>query len=141
MIKSKDYDFSFSGLKTAVLYNFKKRPKKQRVFKEYIRAMAQEIQQAIIDVLNKKTIKAVKNHQAKSILLGGGVVANKELRKQLKEKIKEDYNQRAAPHILIPDIKFCTDNAAMTGVTGYFNYRKKKKNWPEIKVAANLRIS
>ena len=52
--------------------------------------MAKEIQQAIIDVLIKKTIKAAKDYKVKSIILGGGVAANKELRKQLKEKIKKE---------------------------------------------------
>jgi len=134
MLKSKDYDFSFSGLKTAVLYDFKKRPKKIRVSKEYIKEMAKEIQQAIIDVLIKKTIRAAKNYQVKTIMLGGGVASNKELRKQFKEKIKRD-----APRskLLIPNPEFCTDNAAMIAVAGYFN---KKKSWRKIKAEPNLRI-
>ncbi len=136
MINSKDYDFSFSGLKTAVLYDFKKRSKKIRTSKGYVKEMAKEIQQAIIDVLIKKTIKAAKEYKAKSILLGGGVTANNELRKQMKEAVKKQL-PFAICHL--PFTNFCTDNAAMVGVAAYFN-RKKKKSWKQIKAEANLRI-
>ncbi len=138
MIYTKDYDFSFSGLKTAVLYDFKKRPKRVQTSKKYITKISKEIQQAIIDVLIKKTIKAVKNYKAKTLLLGGGVIANKELRKQLKEKIKKE---RLNLECLISDIKHCTDNAVMVGIAGYFRWRNGKiDNWEKIKAEANLRI-
>ena len=68
MIHTKDFDFSFSGLKTAVLYDYQKRTKKVRESKEYVRAMAKEIQQAIIDVLLQKTLKATQQYKAKSII-------------------------------------------------------------------------
>ena len=136
MLKSKDYDFSFSGLKTAVLYDFRKRLEKVRTSKKYIREMAKEIQQAVIDVLIKKTIVAAQNYKAKTIILGGGVAANKELRKQIKEKIKKNIPDSK---LLIPNPNLCTDNAVMIGVAGYFN-ENKKKNWKQIKVKSNLRI-
>ncbi len=85
MIYTKDYDFSFSGLKTAVLYADRRVKNKT---KQYKQEMAAEVQQAIIDVLIKKTLKAVKNFKVKTIILGGGVTANKELRKQFKEKLE-----------------------------------------------------
>jgi len=66
MIYQKNYDFSFSGLKTAVLYDFKNRPKKIRESRGYKRAMAVEVQQAVIDVLTTKTIKAAKEYRAKN---------------------------------------------------------------------------
>ncbi|MBZ9572993.1 tRNA (adenosine(37)-N6)-threonylcarbamoyltransferase complex transferase subunit TsaD [Patescibacteria group bacterium] len=137
MINSKNYDFSFSGLKTAVLYDFKKRSKKMRTSKEYIREMAKEIQQAIIDVSIRKTIQATKSYKAKTIMLGGGVAANDELRKQFQLKIK---NLKLKINFLVPPKIFCTDNAAMVGVTGYFNQKKASKNWQKIKANANLRI-
>jgi len=137
MIYSKDYDFSFSGLKTAVLYDYKKRSKKIRTSKEYISEMAKEIQQSIIDVLIKKTIKSAKDYKAKTIILGGGVVANEELQRQFKEKIKKEM-----PNLLLltPDSNLCTDNAAMIGIAGYFNKNKALKNPQKIKVNSNLRI-
>ena len=88
MIKQKNYDFSFAGLKTAVLYDFLKRPEKVRKSKEYKILVAKEVQQAVIDVLISKTLRAAKEFGAKSIILGGGVVANEELRKQFIENSK-----------------------------------------------------
>jgi len=138
MIYQKNYDFSFSGLKTAVLYDFKNRPSKVRKSKIYIQEMAKEVQQAIIDVLIYKTLKAAKNFKAKSIILGGGVASNEELREQFKEKI-----QKELPNIqyLIPNIQLCTDNAAMVAVAGYFHWLKGEKyNLEKIKANANLRL-
>jgi len=148
MIYQKNYDFSFSGLKTAVLYDFKSRPPKVRTSKEYIQKMATEIQQAIIDVLIHKTLKAAKNLKAKTIILGGGVAANEELRKQFKSNVK---CQVSNVKFLVPPKNLCTDNAAMTAVTGYFHFLKKKtpkenlrfptgQGWKKIKADANLRI-
>ncbi len=135
MLHSKDYDFSFSGLKTAVLYDWKKRSKKTKESKEYIRAMTKEIQQTIIDVLIKKTIKAAQAFQAKTIILGGGVSANQELRQQMKKqslKRKIDF--------LVPLKKLSTDNAVMIGVTGLFHQKQASRNLAKIKAQANLRI-
>jgi N6-L-threonylcarbamoyladenine synthase len=135
MIHQKNFDFSFSGLKTAVLYkakseNFKLKDKK------YIQEMSREIQQAIIDVLISKTLRAVKEFKTKSIILGGGVAANDELRKQFKVQ-----SLRFKVKFLVPPKIFCTDNAAMVAAVGYFNYLKGKiKNWENITVNANLRI-
>ena len=147
MIYQKNYDFSFSGLKTAVLYDFRSRSPKIKKSKEYIRAMCAEIQQAIIDVLIKKTIRAAREFRAKAIILGGGVTANKGLRKQFREIIKKNFPNTK---YLIPNPKFCTDNAAMVGVTAYFHQKEappfakasggKAKNWQKIKVNANLKI-
>ncbi|MFH1656670.1 MAG: tRNA (adenosine(37)-N6)-threonylcarbamoyltransferase complex transferase subunit TsaD [Candidatus Nealsonbacteria bacterium] len=138
MINTKDYDFSFSGLKTAVLYDFKKRPLKIRKSKKYIQEMCIEIQQSIIDVLIKKTIKASKNYNAKTIILGGGVTANQELRKQFKQKIKKEIPKTK---LLIPDSSLSTDNAVMIAIAGYFRWKNKtKENWQDIKAEPNLRI-
>ena len=141
MIYQKNYDFSFSGLKTAVLYDFKSRPPKIRKSKEYIGAIAAEAQQAVIDVLIKKTLRAAKDFKAKAIILGGGVAANEELRKQFKAKIKKDYNLPTAPYFYIPDSKFCTDNAVMTAITGYYHRKKaQRENLERIEAKANLRL-
>jgi N6-L-threonylcarbamoyladenine synthase len=138
MIYSKDYDFSFSGLKTAVLYDYKKRSPKEKKSKKYIRAMAKEIQQAIVDVLIKKTIKAAKNFRVKTIILGGGVGANEELRKQLKEKVK---SKNLKVNLLMPPKNLCTDNAQMVATLAYFYFKMKKfSKWDKIKAEANLKI-
>lgn len=138
MLFQKNYDFSFSGLKTAVLYHFKEQPKKIRKSKKYIKAMAFEIQQAVIDVLIGKTLRAVKEYKTKTLILGGGVIANKELRKQFREKIKKEIPNL---NCLIPPFKYCTDNAAMIGATAYYRSLKgRTKDTKEIKVEVNLRI-
>lgn len=138
MIHQKNYDFSFSGLKTAVLYDFKNRSSKTKKAKEYIQTMSAEIQQAIVDVLIHKTIKAAKNFKAKTIILGGGVAANNQLRKQLKEKAEKEIPKTDC---LLPDNKYCTDNAVMIALAAYFQRQKmKNKNWKQIQANANLRI-
>jgi N6-L-threonylcarbamoyladenine synthase len=136
MIYQKNYDFSFSGLKTAVLYNFRSQVPEVRKSKDYIREMCKEIQQAIIDVLIRKTIRAAKDFRVKSIILGGGVVANDELRKQLKEKVEKEIPNTK---YLIPDTEYCTDNAAMIALTAYF-HKNKTKSTNRIKADANLKI-
>jgi len=133
---SKDYDFSFSGLKTAVLYDFKKRSPEIRKSKKYVQAMCKEIQQAIIDVLIKKTLKAVKDYKVKAVVLAGGVAANKELSEQLKHQLSIIDNQLI---FLVPSKDLCTDNAAMIGAAAGF-YSEKMKSRENLEVMPHLRI-
>jgi len=136
MFNTKDYDFSFSGLKTAILYHHQKQNKKTQKDKQYIADMCAEIQQAIVDVLLKKTIQATKDYNAKTIILGGGVSANHELKTQLLMKLHEDM-----PNVefLFPQIDHSTDNGLMTAITGYF-HKKEVTNWQDLKADANLRV-
>jgi N6-L-threonylcarbamoyladenine synthase len=133
MIHQKNYDFSFSGLKTAVLYDFKNHSQKNK--KECIKAVAKEAQEAIIDVLTQKTLRAARNLKAKSIILGGGVAANDELRKKFKVLISEQ-----GVNLFVPEKSLCTDNAAMTAVTAHFNCFKGKRIKKRIEAKADLRI-
>ena len=135
MINQKNYDFSFSGLKTAVLYKFKKTPKSKKT-KKYIQAMCFEIQQSIIDVLLKKTIRAAKNYKVKSIILGGGVASNKELRQQFKKKMEEKIE---GIKCYVPEKEYCTDNAVMTAITA-LHHLKDTEDIEELKAESNLRI-
>ena len=138
MIYQKNYDFSFSGLKTAVLYNFRSQPSGVRETKRYIQEMAASVQQAIIDVLIHKTIKAIQEYKARTLILGGGVVANEELKKQFKSRV---YGLKSKVNFLVPPENLCTDNEAMVAVTGYYHWLKgEKKNWKNIKAEANSRI-
>ncbi len=136
MIDSKDYDFSFSGLKTALLYAVKDRAPQELKDEKFIEAVAVEIEQTIVDVLVKKTIKAAKDYKAKTIILGGGVSANSKLRSEFEIK-----NQKSKIKIIYPEKNLSTDNALMIAVTGYFHKNKKTKSWKKIKAKANLRIS
>ena len=137
MINSKDYNFSFSGLKTAVLYLYNDLIKKYPA-KEIRLAMAVEVQNAIVDVLTAKTVKAIENLNPKTAMIAGGVSANKKLREEMAEKI----NPYKIP-LFIPDFAYTVDNAAMIAAAGYFNYLKKKPNrdsWKKLRANANLKL-
>lgn len=135
MIHQKNYDFSFSGLKTAVLYDFKSRSKKERQSKEYKIEMAREVQEAIVDVLVSKTLKAAKEFKVRSVILGGGVAANDRLRKEFELQLKA-----LSLNFFVPPKKFCTDNGAMVAFSAFFHRKRATKNWQEITAQANLRI-
>ena len=130
MLNQKNHDFSFSGLKTAILYRHKKDPEKIKD-ENYLRAESKEIQQAIIDVLISKTLSAAKEYGVKSIVTGGGVISNKELRRQLAE--------RADTKVFFPTKEGRTDNALMISVAGYYNKEKTVK-YDMIEAVPNLRI-
>jgi N6-L-threonylcarbamoyladenine synthase len=137
MIRQKNYDFSFAGLKTAVLYDFLKRPEKIRKSKEYKILVAREVQQAVVDVLISKTLKAAKEFKAESIILGGGVVANEELRRQFLQNCKF---QISNCKLIFPPKELCTDNGLMIAVAGYFNKEKATKDFDKIGAEPNLKI-
>ena len=142
MINSKDFNFSFSGLKTAVLYKMKELQKNKKLQE----ALAYEFQQAAIDVLVSKTIKAAEKYNPKTIMLAGGVSANQELRKQLGEFIEK--NIPSARYIL-PALSYSTDNAAMVAAAGYFRWREMPaarrkealRNWQTLQADANLELA
>ena len=108
-------DFSFSGLKTALLHL----SQNEQVYKDLKLAdLAASFQQAIFDVLIKKTIEAAKRLNVKKILLAGGVAANKTL--------NEQFNKLSPIPVLIPPPILCTDNAAMIASCGYFSFQRNK---------------
>lgn len=115
MMTQKNYDFSFSGLKTSALYHLRDNPKANKA------DVAASFQKAAIEVLVAKTIRAAKEFDAGSVLLSGGVAANKSLRKNLRAAAN-----KIGARFLVPDFKYNLDNAAMIAVAGYFaNLRKK----------------
>lgn len=156
MIYSKNYNFSFSGLKTAVLYFIKNvREEKssglsdfpsvtgsrdQKFFSNRLtRAICHEAQQAIVDTLVSKTIRAAKEFDVKSIILGGGVAANEELRRQLGEKIKKELPKTK---YILPEISLTGDNAAMIAAAAYLLALKKQFTEPEsLKAEGNLPLN
>lgn len=106
------WDFSFSGLKTAVLYEVRELQKKSGSLP--VADLAASFQKAVIDVLFRKTMEAARDFGAKQILVAGGVSANRPLRQAFK-------NQTEFP-VHIPPLTLCTDNAAMIASAGYFRY-------------------
>ncbi len=133
MINSDNFDFSFSGLKTSVFYFVKKHPKALKKGKVQNDVCA-SFQQAVLDVLISKTMKAAKKYKVKHILLAGGVSANNELRKQLEKTAKEEGFK-----FLVPEKIFSTDNAAMIASAAYFN-QKKATSWKKVDASANLKL-
>ncbi len=123
MINQKNYDFSFSGLKTAVLYYL--RDLKNSGAKINPADIAASFQMAVFETLIQKTLLAAKEYKAKSIFVSGGVAANKILKKDFQKEIKKN---NLSLNLFVPKFKFCTDNATMIGVAGYLNYLKNKKH-------------
>ena len=122
MLNQKNYDFSFSGLKTSVLYFF--RDKENATCKKA--DIAASFQQAAFDVLIKKTLRAVEEFGAKSVMISGGVAANCSLRKEFRSALKHKiWNLKLKPKLLVT--KFPTDNAAMIAAGAYIDYLNKKK--------------
>lgn len=137
MIYHKNYDFSFSGLKTAVLYEIEKRSTKVRNSINYKREIAREVQEAVIEVLTFKTLRAMRELKAKTIILGGGVCANRALRRKIKKECK---NQIIDCNLLVPQQKYCTDNGVMVALTGFFHREKATKDCDKIKAEPLLKI-
>ena len=119
MINSGDYNFSFSGLKTAVLYTLEKQKK---VNKQDVSNICASFQQAVVDILVSKTIKLAKEKNIKSVMLAGGVAANT----LLKETLKKEVEKLDLP-FFCPEVKYTGDNAAMIAVAGYYNLNKDNK--------------
>lgn len=112
------YDFSFSGIKTAVVYFSKKveQGKEKEVSKTDIAA---SFQKSVVDTLVEKTVKAAEENAIKTIAIGGGVAANSKLRADMKAAC-----DNKGIKCIVPPLDLCTDNAAMIGCAGYFRYKK-----------------
>lgn len=123
MIHSKDFDFSFSGLKTAVFYLLRDWGKARVKLTDQLRAaVCYEFQNAVIEVLVAKTLRAAEKHKVKTIALAGGVSANKALRQTLTNNAK-----KLGIKTLVPEMIYTMDNAAMIALAGYMAYISKKK--------------
>ncbi len=128
LIGQDNLDFSFSGLKTAVYREVQKYKQKNEILSsQLVNDLAACAQAAIIDVLVKKTIKAVEKYNVKSLLLSGGVAANDLLRKTFIEEINKCALQT---DFFVPQKTLCTDNGAMIAAAAAFNY--KATPWQEI---------
>ena len=134
MIGNSNLNFSFSGLKTAVLREVQKAEKEGMMAKRKTE-LAFEIEEAITDVLIKKTLDAAERHQVKSIIIGGGVAANKRLTEKFKFKIQSRlYRDKIELHIPPPSL--CTDNAAY--IASYAFFRDKQVSWQKVEAQPGL---
>ncbi|MDD4989537.1 MAG: tRNA (adenosine(37)-N6)-threonylcarbamoyltransferase complex transferase subunit TsaD [Candidatus Pacebacteria bacterium] len=132
MINSNDYDFSFSGLKTSVLYKLKEIGKPSEKNKEEI---AREFEDAVTEVLVAKTKQAIEEFGPQSLIIAGGVSANSHIRKSF-EKLAEEFPQTK---LLIPGKELSTDNAIMIAGAGYINFLLKKES-NSLKAEGNLQL-
>jgi len=135
-------DFSFSGLKTALLREVdryrivEEAPPSDpgALFPEHrparfrddlpVADLAASFEEAIVDVLSEKTVRAAHDHDARSILIAGGVAANRRLRERLTERAVDGWATSARPEVRWPDLSLCTDNAAMVAGLGFVEYER-----------------
>ena len=133
IIDEKTYDFSFSGLKTAVLNYINQTTQKGEAVN--VEDVAASFQQAVLDVLVDKSFRLAKERNSDKIVVAGGVAANDGLRRMMEER-----GQKEGIEIFYPSRILCTDNAAMIGAAGYFNYINGKESDLGMSVMPNLDI-
>jgi len=133
-IGKNSYDFSFSGLKTAVVHFVKAHPSLLRELpNELVCDIVSSFQEAVVDVLVRKTLQAAKDQGVKRVVLSGGVAANRVLRQRIEEEASEQKIQ-----VYLPSPAFCTDNAAMVGVVGFEYLRKGIRSPLSLNAFSNL---
>jgi N6-L-threonylcarbamoyladenine synthase len=137
MLHSKNFDFSYSGLKTAVLYLIKDMGGLEKINEKTKAQIALEFENAAIECLIHKTRKAIEKYKIETILVGGGVSANKYLRGEMKKLAGKKIG------LMFPTKELSTDNSLMIGIAGYLNFIKNKRKVPRptsIKATGNLRL-
>ena len=137
MLHSKNFNFSFSGLKTAVLYLIKKLGGLEKIDEETKSKIALEFEKAAIESLVHKTKKAIDKYKIKTLIIGGGVSCNTHLRNEMQKLTSKKIK------LLVPEKNLTGDNALMIGIAGYLNFIKNKKKVPKmesIKADGNLRL-
>jgi N6-L-threonylcarbamoyladenine synthase len=131
MINSADYNFSFSGLKTAVLYYIRKQAE---LSDEHKAEVAREFEDSVAEVLLYKSKKAIEEYAPRNFVLGGGVVANKLIRNKFLE-----LGEEIGIPVLVPEKELSTDNAVMIAMSAYLSTLSGEK-LPELKANGNLKV-
>lgn len=127
------YDFSFSGLKTAVLNHLNRAALKGEKLK--MADLAASFQASVVEVLVEKTVRAAKKNNVSTVLLAGGVAANSSLRLHMRERCNEEGLQ-----LFYPPLEYCTDNAAMIACAGYYRYQQGERAGLDLNAVPNLRL-
>lgn len=132
-LNDSSYDFSFSGLKSAVINKIHN--EKQRGNDIIVENMCTSFQNRVVEILVKKTMKALKEKNVKNLIVAGGVAANKGLRERLTMECEKE-----GIELTVPEIKYCTDNAAMIGAAGYYAYKIGRRADLELNAKANDKL-
>ncbi len=136
MIDAENYDFSFSGLKTSVLY-FLKKHEEEKKDDAFIDMVCHEFQEAVVDVLVAKTRKALALYGAQTFVIAGGVSANMRLRERLQTMITRDFPDT---QFLTPEFIYSLDNAAMIGVAAAYRYDRMNDTEREALMKTHLTL-
>jgi len=132
-----DLDFSFSGLKTGILYFLQKEVAKNQDFiKENLYDICASVQETIVSILMEKLSNAVKQTGIKEVAISGGVSANSEIRKRLKET-----ETTRGWKTYIPKFEYTTDNAAMIGIVGHHKFLKGLFDTTDLTASARLKVA
>lgn len=123
------YNFSFSGLKSAVINLVHN--EEQRGNEVNKADLACSFQSRVVEILTKKTMRALKEYNVKNLIVAGGVAANSGIRSKLKELCEEE-----GINLTVPALKYCTDNAAMIAAAGYFAYKLGRRAGYDLKAQA-----
>lgn len=134
MIDSPDYDFSFSGLKTAVMYLLKEKEELTDVEREQL---ARAFEDSVAEVLWKKTAKALEDTGARTLVIGGGVSANVHLKRVFTERMAREFPDVA---FTLPPLYMTTDNAVMIALAGYARKKEPRKS-DEVRADGNLSLA
>lgn len=127
------FDFSFSGLKTAIVnITHNAAQKKEEID---VPVLAATVRQKVCDILIDKTMSAVREENAKTVVIAGGVSANSELRERMLKKCREE-----GIKLYFPELKYCGDNAAMVGVQAFYEYESGNIASLDLNAAATLPI-
>ncbi len=145
MLDSGDFNFSFSGLKTAVLYTA--RDHQERMTEpHFVQELCYEFQEAVVDVLTQKTRRAIEMYQPKTVVIAGGVSANIRLRESLRDLVATHFPETT---FTMPEFKYSLDNAAMIGAAAAWRWHLMSEEakrhaltaWQTIEPNANLKLS
>ncbi|MFA6969734.1 MAG: hypothetical protein WC217_04050, partial [Candidatus Paceibacterota bacterium] len=131
MLHDATCDFSFAGLKTAVLYLLKNQPELSDTEKKHL---AREFEDAVTEVLWKKTLRALEETSAQTLVIGGGVSANTHIRREFTRSVRTE-----CPHVelRIPSVALTGDNAIMIALAGFYRASRKEFVQPLDKLGAN----
>ena len=132
-LNDNSYNFSFSGLKSAVInlvHNEEQRGNEIRK-----KDLATSFQNRVIESITKKTMKALEDKNVKNFIIAGGVAANQSIRERFRELCEEKNI-----HYTVPELKYCTDNAAMIGTAAYYEYKNGTRHGWDLNAVPNLKL-